>query len=53
MAYIIKILRSNDTSRVVRMTSQLGASLTIVIQTTLDVSFMLLDSSIMLLMLNL
>ncbi len=39
----------NDTSRVVRMMPQLGASLMIVILTTLDLLFMLLESSIMLL----
>ncbi len=35
----------SDTSRVVRMTPQLESSLTIIILTTLDVSFMLLELS--------
>ncbi len=39
----------NDTSRVVRMTPQHGASLTIVILVTIEVSFMLLELAITLL----
>ncbi len=37
---------TNDTSRVVRMMPQLGASLKVIILTILEVSFMLLESSI-------
>ncbi len=47
--YYKHIMIVNDTSRVVRMMPQLGASLTIVILTTLEVSFMLLELSFMLL----
>ncbi len=47
--YYKNIMIINGTSRVVRMTPKLGASVTIVILTTLEVSFMLLESSIMLL----
>ncbi len=39
----------NDTSTAVRMKPQLGVSLTVLILMTLNVSFMLLDLSIMLL----
>ncbi len=49
-ACIIKnITIVNDTSRFVRMTPQFATSLTIVILTTLEVPFMLLELSIMLL----
>jgi hypothetical protein len=40
---------ANDTFRVIRMMPQLGASLTIIILMTLEVSFMLIVTSIMLL----
>jgi len=47
--YYKNITIINDTSLVVRMMPQLGASLTIIILMTLEVSFMLIDSFIMLL----
>ncbi len=47
--YYKNITTVSDTSRVVRMMPQLGAPLTIIILTTLEVSFMLLESSITLL----
>ncbi len=47
--YYKNITIVNDTSRVVRMTPQLEASLTIIILITLEVLLMLLESSIMLL----
>ncbi len=47
--YYKNITIVKDTSRVFRLMPQLGASLTIVILTTLEVAFMLLESPIMLL----
>jgi hypothetical protein len=47
--YYTNITIVNDNSKVIRMIPPLGASLTIIILTTLEVSFMLLESSIMLL----
>ncbi len=47
--FIKNITIINDTSRVIRMMPQLGASIIIVIMVTLEVIFMLLESSIMLL----
>ncbi len=44
--YYNAITIENDTSRVIRMMPQLGASLTINILLTLEVPFMLLESSI-------
>jgi hypothetical protein len=47
--YYKNIMIVNDTSRVVRMIPKLGASLIIIMRTTLEVSFMLLELSIVLL----
>jgi hypothetical protein len=46
---IVDFSSINDISRVIRMMPQLGAALMIVILTTLEMSFMLLASTIMLL----